>query len=298
MPYSFEPIGVVRSPFAERASAPRQPSVGAVGNGGDGEIAAGRIELFAGHGYEDALDGLAQWEYAWVVFVFHRNVEEARGWRPKVQPPRSDAGSGKKGVFATRSPHRPNPIGLSAVRIERVEGLDVHVSRLDMLDGTPVLDLKPYVAYADAYPSARDGWLAARDPIAPWEVAFSDLARAQLGWLRASGVDLQPGIETALALGPQPHAYRRIRPQPGAGGKRDGNPTAMRLALKEWRVDFVVEGEARSELAAMLPQARRLVVTAVLSGYRAKQLAEDPSLGLHREYESRFAASPAGLLAD
>ena len=101
------------------------------------------LELFPGRGYEDALDGLGAWDYAWVLFVFHKNVEEGRGWKPKVLPPRSDA---KRGVFATRSPHRPNPIGLSAVKIERVEGLFVHVRDLDLLDGTPVLDLKPYVA--------------------------------------------------------------------------------------------------------------------------------------------------------
>ena len=125
--------------------------------------ATGRIELFPGRGYEDALDGLAAWEYAWVLFVFHKNVEEERGWKPKVLPPRSDQ---KRGVFSTRSPHRPNPIGLSAVQIERVDGLVVHVRRLDILDGSPVLDLKPYVAYADALPEARRRQLCCAQRIA------------------------------------------------------------------------------------------------------------------------------------
>ena len=104
--YLFEPIGVVRSPFDERVDAPRQASVG--------RDVVGRIELFSGRGYEHALEGLSGWEYVWVLFVFHRNVEQRRGWKAKVLPPRGET---KQGVFATRSPYRPNPIGMSAVAI-------------------------------------------------------------------------------------------------------------------------------------------------------------------------------------
>jgi tRNA-Thr(GGU) m(6)t(6)A37 methyltransferase TsaA len=256
--FEFHAIGIVRSPFDERASAPRQASAGAG--------VAARIELFPGHGYEDALEGLEGWEYAWVLFVFHKNVEEGRGWNPKVLPPRATE---KQGVFATRSPHRPNPIGMSAVRIERVEGLVVHVRDVDLLDGTPVLDLKPYVAYADARPDARAGWLEAADPRAPWTVEFSERARAQLAWLRDHGVDLGPPIEAALALGPQPHAYRRIRKH-GAG---------MRLAVKDWRADFDVH-------------ERRIVVRSLESGYKPGQLASDASLAVHRAFVAEFAPEP------
>lgn len=254
MQYLFEPIGVVRSPFTERAEAPRQAAAA--------RDVAGRIELFAGRGFEDALEGLDGWEYAWVVFVFHRNVEEGRGWKPKVQPPRAE---GKVGVFATRSPHRPNPIGMSVVRIERVECLVVHVRDLDVLDGTPVLDLKPYVPYADAYPEARSGWLEVRDPRSAWEVTFSPEATAELAWLLERGVDLREGIASVLALGPQPHAYRRIRKH------GDG----MRLAMKEWRADFQVD-------------EKRILVRGLRSGYRAKQLATDPALEVHRAFTARF----------
>lgn len=258
-PYLFEPIGIVRSPFDERAEAPRQAAAA--------REAFGRIELFAGRGFEDALEGLAAWEYVWVLFVFHRNVEEGRGWKPKVLPPRATS---KQGVFATRSPHRPNPIGMSAVKIERVEGLVVHVRELDILDGSPVLDLKPYVPYADAHPDARSGWLEVRDPLPRWEVTFTDQALSQLAWLRERGVDLRPGIEAALALGPQPHAYRRIR--------KHGDD--MRLALKEWRVDFGVD-------------APRIVVRTLRSGYRPSQIAGDPALETHRAFEAAFAPPPS-----
>jgi tRNA-Thr(GGU) m(6)t(6)A37 methyltransferase TsaA len=258
--FVFHPIGVVRSPFTERLQAPRQAAVA--------EGVAARIELFAGHGYEDALSGLDAWEYAWVLFVFHKNVEEGRGWKPKVLPPRATE---KHGLFATRSPHRPNPIGLSAVRIERVEGLTVHVRDVDLLDGTPVLDLKPYVAYADARPDARSGWLGATDPREPWTVEFGEHALAQLAWLRDRGVDLRAPIEASLALGPQPHAYRRIR--------RHGD--GMRLSLKEWRVDFDVKGT-------------RIVVQSLATGYRPKQLASDERLAVHREFVAAFASELLG----
>jgi tRNA-Thr(GGU) m(6)t(6)A37 methyltransferase TsaA len=255
--YVFAPIGVVRSPFLERSEAPRQPIV----SGG----ARGTIELHPGRGFEDALEGLEAWEYAWVLSVFHENVEQRRGWHPKVQPPRSRK---KVGVFATRSPHRPNPIGLSAVRIERVDGLVVHVTELDLLDGTPVLDLKPYVPYADARPGAKSGWLDPADPLQAWEVAFAERASAQLAWLRERGLEVKTRIESVLALGPQPHAYRRIRK------RGDG----LELAVKEWRVDFTVEG-------------RRLVVHSLRSGYRSKELATEDALQLHRDFTGTFGES-------
>lgn len=253
--YVFEPIGVVRSPFTERAATPRQ-AVLARG-------VTATIELFAGRGYEHALQGLDGWEYVWVLFVFHRNVEQGRGWKAKVLPPRSRS---KRGVFATRSPHRPNPLGLSAVQVDRVAGSLVHVRSVDLLDGTPVLDLKPYVPYADAYPDARSGWLEPCDPLPAWEVTFAQAAQGQLEWLRGRGVDLRPAIESALALGPHPHPYRRIR--------RHGQ--AMRLALKEWRVDFEVVGQ-------------RIVVLTLSTGYRSAQLSSDPGLDLHREFAEMWA---------
>jgi tRNA-Thr(GGU) m(6)t(6)A37 methyltransferase TsaA len=259
--YAFEPIGFVRSPFSERAEAPRQAAAGA--------DVSGRIELLEGRGYEHALSGLDAFDRLWVVFVFHKNVEQERGWKPKVLPPRSDR---KRGLFATRSPHRPNPIGLSAVTIERIEGLVIHVRGLDLLDGTPVLDLKPYVAYADAFPEARAGWLAVPDPVAAFDVIYDPLAAAQIDWLAGRGVDLRGPIEAVLSLGPEPHPYRRIR--------RHGD--GMRLAVKEWRVDFVAEAEG---------EAKRIRVRGIASGYRAKVLAAEatePTLEVHRAFVERW----------
>lgn len=126
---TLDPIGFLRGPLATKVQAARQPRAAA------GTPA--RIELLPGRNFEHALEDLAHWELIWVIFWFHLNP----GWRPKVLPPRST--TGRKGVFATRSPHRPNPIGMSVVRLERVDGLILHIRDADMLDGTPVLDLKP-----------------------------------------------------------------------------------------------------------------------------------------------------------
>jgi tRNA-Thr(GGU) m(6)t(6)A37 methyltransferase TsaA len=146
-------IGIVRSPHKERHGTPRQAVLAA--DAGLRPDEGARIELFADLVDPLALDDLGAFEMLWVVSWLHLN----HGWRPQVTPPGETTA---RGLFATRAPHRPNPIGLSAVKIERIEGLVVHVARIDLLDGTPVLDLKPYVPYADAFPDAKAGWLDAR----------------------------------------------------------------------------------------------------------------------------------------
>jgi tRNA-Thr(GGU) m(6)t(6)A37 methyltransferase TsaA len=206
--------------------APRQPRAAA------GEAA--RIELLPGRNFEHALEDLERWEFIWVLFWFHLNS----GWRPKVLPPRST--TGRKGVFATRSPHRPNPVGMSVVRLDRVEGLVLHILDSDMLDGTPVLDIKPYVAYTDAHPGAGAGWLEdagadtqPADPMRNYVVQFEALALEQAVWVEThTGLALRERVESTLALGPAPHPYRRIR------SVGDG----MQLSVKEWRVRFAVVG--------------------------------------------------------
>src|SRR5262245_6787360 len=254
------PIGIVHSPFRERVSAPRQPAA---------SDARGSIELFSDSGFEHALSDLECWSHLWVLFWFHQN----EGFRPKVLPPRS---ARRRGVFATRSPHRPNPIGLSAVKLERVNGLVIEVSGVDMLDQTPVLDLKPYVAYTDAITDAGNGWLSgALDPVAPFSVEFSGEAENELDYLRESfGIDLDAPIREILALGPQAHPYRRIRKE---RGRAAGDAETFVLAVKEWRARFGVDGS-------------RITVLRIRSGYRPRELAEkfDASLDAHRAFVERF----------
>jgi tRNA-Thr(GGU) m(6)t(6)A37 methyltransferase TsaA len=255
------PIGVVRSPFTELAQAPRQPRAA--------EGVRGRIELVSGLSLEDAIEDLAGWDYLWVIFWFDR----AEGWRPKVQPPRSER---KRGVLATRAPHRPNPIGLSVMKIVSVSGLVIEVEDVDVVDGTPVLDLKPYVPWTDAIPSARTGWLEPpegalpggerpADPRPTWVVSVSPRADEQLAWLLERGVDLRARLLSALALGPQAHAYRRI--------KKDER--GLRISVKEWHARFVAEGD-------------RIVVTELETGRRASEVGK-PGSELHLEFVTRFA---------
>lgn len=246
------PIGFARTPFNEKVEAPRQGMAGG---------ASGTVEVLPE--YRDALCDLEGFERIWLLFWFDR----AEGWHPKVLPPRSDA---KRGLFATRSPHRPNPIGMTALVLERVDGLVLHVRGLDLVDGTPVLDIKPYIPYADAFPESGAGWLEARDPRVAWSVVFEPEAQAALAWIaHEAGFDLRGRIESALALGPQPHAYRRIKETDD--GKRV-------LAVKEWRARFrVVDG------------VRALVVENIASGYRRRDLEEgtEPVHALHRAFAAR-----------
>jgi tRNA-Thr(GGU) m(6)t(6)A37 methyltransferase TsaA len=253
-PMVLRPIGFVRSPFSERAEAPRQPYAA--------EGARGTIELLPNQDFEHALEDLDTWDHIWVIFWFHLN----EGWRPKVLPPRSEK---RRGLFATRSPYRPNPLGLSVLELESVEGLTLRVKNLDLLDGTPVLDIKPYVPFADAIPNASTGWFDPRDPGPKFQVEWASLAAEQARWLAVEhGIQLVDPVTRTLSMGPAPHPYRRIK-RVGAG---------YRLALKEWRIDFRVEGTA-------------VTVDSVTTGYRARDLATsvDPRVAVHRAFIARFS---------
>jgi tRNA-Thr(GGU) m(6)t(6)A37 methyltransferase TsaA len=248
---SLTPIGVVRSPFTEKMQAPRQPNTP--------QAKDGSVELFTGHDFEHALEDLTTFRYIWLLFWF----DQSEGWRPKVLPPRSEK---RRGVFATRSPHRPNPLGMSLVELTGIEGLVLSVKGLDLLDGTPLLDIKPYIPYADSRADADHGWLEEpADPKAAYAVEFSELARAQLTLLSGFAVELEGPIRQVLELGPEPHPYRRIR-------KTD---TGACLALKDFRVSFT-------------SAAKSVVVTDIATGYRPKQLATlaDPALEAHRALAS------------
>ena len=146
----MEAVGFVVSPYRERYGAPHQPGV-LLGTR-EGVHAEGHIVL-ADHIAPEVLDDLAGFVRIWVLYAFHLN----QGWKPKVKPPRGPRVA--RGLFATRSPDRPNPIGLSCVEIVRIEDSKIYIRGFDMLDGTPVLDIKPYLPYADAFPDAKAGWV-------------------------------------------------------------------------------------------------------------------------------------------
>ncbi|WP_422417069.1 tRNA (N6-threonylcarbamoyladenosine(37)-N6)-methyltransferase TrmO [Pseudomonas sp. GZD-222] len=200
MNYSVAPIGFVRSCFKEKFAIPRQPQLA--------PAARGVLELLPPFDSGDAVAGLEQVSHVWLLFLFHQALEDKP--RLKVRPPRL-GGNTSMGVFATRATHRPNGIGQSVVRLEKVEAGRLLLSGIDLLDGTPVLDIKPYVPYADAVSYATNHMASA--PPAPIAVAWSDAAlpQARDHALRL-GEPLVELIEQCLAQDPRP-AYQIPPPE-------------------------------------------------------------------------------------
>lgn len=145
-PFSLKPIGWVVSPYQRRFGTPQQ----ATAVDSDREAV---LELDPALIPPEALRDLQGIERIWVLAYLHQSGT----WGPQVRPPRG--ARVRRSLFATRSPDRPNPIGLSAIELLRVEGTNLHVRGIDLLDGTPILDIKPYVPYADAFPESKAGWI-------------------------------------------------------------------------------------------------------------------------------------------
>ena len=140
----FEPIGYLKCERSYHEEQPRQGNLSA---------SQGYIELILGHNYEQGLKDLDGFSHIWLIYEFHQN----KTWRPLANPPRTD-GKGRKGVFATRSPYRPNQIGLSCVKLISIEKNKIFIADSDLLNNTPILDIKPYIPYADSHPDARGGF--------------------------------------------------------------------------------------------------------------------------------------------
>jgi len=167
MGFTFAEIGKIESVFKEKFGTPRQ----------SGLVPASRamIRLEPSLNLSEALFGLEEFSYVWILFVFHKNANKS--FNSKIYPPRM--GGDKIGLFATRSPHRFNPIGLSCAKIEKIDGNDIYVSGIDLIEGTPILDLKPYVPEVDSRPNAKRGWLERARP-SYLEVEMSTEALADL----------------------------------------------------------------------------------------------------------------------
>lgn len=200
MQYSVSPVGIVHSCFKEKFAIPRQPQLA--------PAARGVLELLPPFDDGAAVAGLEQVSHVWLLFLFHQALEDSP--RLKVRPPRL-GGNRALGVFATRATHRPNGIGQSVVKLERVEAGRLHLSGIDLLDGTPVLDIKPYVPYADRVPEARNAIADAAPPAiaVDWEGTALEQARAQALRLDEPVIEL---IEQCLAQDPRP-AYQTPTPE-------------------------------------------------------------------------------------
>jgi tRNA (adenine37-N6)-methyltransferase len=197
----FKRVATLRSPYKQKFAIPRQPNLV--------REAIGELVFAPEFADPNVLRGLEQFSHLWLVFVFHET--QAQGWSPTVTPPRL-GGSAKVGVFASRSTFRPNPIGLSVVEFldyrQQGKELILRVRGIDLLDGTPIIDIKPYVPYADALPQARGGY-APEAPSAPLRVVFGEAARRQLAVHEALHPELESFIRAVLQQDPRPAVHVR-----------------------------------------------------------------------------------------
>jgi tRNA-Thr(GGU) m(6)t(6)A37 methyltransferase TsaA len=201
-------IGKVNSPYKEKFAIPRQPGLVSA--------AKGEIVLQGETNNIDLVRGLEQFSHIWVVFVFHGTQDQ--GWKPLVKPPRL-GGNKKIGALATRSTFRPNPIGMSVVKLEGIreeknatgdKTVILDISSLDLLDGTPVIDIKPYVPYSDAINNAEAGFAQAA-PENAIQVVFSEQAKLDLRICENKHTDIAAFIEQVLNQDPRP-AYKKGKP--------------------------------------------------------------------------------------
>lgn len=235
--FRFEPIGVLESCFTDKFGTPRQPGLV--------PAAKGFLRLNRKLQPEYASEGLKEFSHLWLIFVFHELKEYQ--YRPKIHPPRL---KGKSiGVFASRSPHRPNPIGLSLVQILEVLPDGLWLGGVDLVNGTPILDIKPYIPEVEAIPEAQSGWVdevQASDMKAEIQVEWSEAAaQALASWqLQKQGVNLRDLIEQTLKLDPRPLVYR------GFEGS-DASPYRQSHAVRiyEGDVHFKFTSEARVEVS-------------------------------------------------
>lgn len=204
--FEFTPIGVVESPYQEKFAVPRQPGLVSA--------ADAKILLTNEYNHQDLIKGIEQYSHLWVIFVFHETL--AQGWKPLVRPPRL-GGNEKMGVLATRSTFRPNPIGMSVVKLERVELTKIagksqvilHISGVDIVNNTPIIDIKPYIPYSDAVTQAEAGFAQA-EPTRTSKIQFSKQAAEQLKHYCAQYPKLELLIEQVLCQDPRP-AYKQSK---------------------------------------------------------------------------------------
>ena len=198
--YTFNAIGVIESPYQEKFAIPRQPNLVTA--------AKGKVVLIGDANNHELVRDIEQFSHLWLLFVFHGTQEQ--GWKPLVRPPRL-GGNVKTGVLATRSTFRPNPIGMSVVTLDKVvtknQQTILHISGLDLLNATPIIDIKPYVPYSDAIVDAKAGF-AQQQPDTSLSVVFSEQAQADLLHYKQHNSELALLIEQVLKQDPRP-AYKR-----------------------------------------------------------------------------------------
>lgn len=258
-PFQIEKIGTFYCEDVETYLQPHQPQ--------SSQAKRGRIVLEPQCNYEQALEDLIDFERIWLIFGFHK----AHGWKTKVLPPRNSGD--KKGVFATRSPHRPNHLGMSCVELKRIQGRELIVENHDLLNDTPIYDIKPYLPYCDSHPTSKAGWVDAMKE-KEYSIHWSAIASKQLEWLKLRFVHLDEWSQTTLQYYPNSEE-KRVK---CLSKERD----EYELAIKTWRMLYRVDVELN-----------RVEVKRIYSGYDLETLKLEKKsawddVELHIEYGHEF----------
>jgi tRNA-Thr(GGU) m(6)t(6)A37 methyltransferase TsaA len=228
MSYPVDPVGVIHSPYKEKFAVPRQPRLA--------PSATARVELIGEANTPEAVRGIEQFSHLWLLFLFDKNLEA--GWRPTVRPPRL-GGNERIGVFASRATFRPNGIGMSAVELQGVtqQGARtfLELGSVDLVDGTPIIDIKPYIPYSDSIPTATGGFAEGAPNTKP--VLLSIQAQQHLHQ-HPQGVHIEAVIKEVLGQDPRP-AYKK--------GKVDAKEYAVHLF--DLNVKFTVNDDSMTVTA-------------------------------------------------
>lgn len=258
--FLFSRIGTIHSENRYRFEAPRQAVFAKKG---------AFLEFLPDDRFSVAAEDLKGFSRIWLLFCFHLNIGKA--WKPKVRPPVSPDG-GRYGVFATRSPHRPNPIGMSCVELLGIEKNGLRLGACDLLDGTPILDVKPYIPEADSFPDAKTGWRESIRKEDQWNVSFSRTSGFKAEWIhQQTGLDLFDFCWLQLSYDPLNTRRKRVSALSDAEG-------TYSIGCRTWRCLFSLDSSTHS-----------ITVFDICSNYSEEDLspdAEDPYTD--KEYHRMF----------
>lgn len=266
--YSFQPIAFVRTAARYRYEEPRQSVFSPT---------PAQLEFTDDPRFRDALADLEGFQRLWIVAVFHLNVNPDRtaNWNPKVRPPVTPDDK-KYGVFSTRSPHRPNPIALSCVEVEKIDTAKgiIYLRACDLLDGTPVLDIKPYIPEVDSFPQSAAGW---RDRLKTeqWELDFLPEATSRMAFLKENGApDMVSFCNIQLSINPLDKSRKRLEHRSGC---------RYAVGCRTWQIVFSAD-----------KTARKITVETVESHYTPEDLVPDAAdpyedKALHRVFTEKFS---------
>ncbi|MEC9283921.1 MAG: tRNA (N6-threonylcarbamoyladenosine(37)-N6)-methyltransferase TrmO, partial [Bdellovibrionota bacterium] len=256
-------IGYVESDLKFKSESPTQ--------GTYVENSVAKIVLKAGSNFEQALEGLEDYERIWVIYQFHKNDN----WKPKVNVPRLE--SEKKGVFATRSPYRPNSIGISCVKLLAIKGRELEIAESDILDSSPILDIKPYINYSDSFLTKQPDWLEKAEE-EEFQIFIPEYMQKKIQYLEKVGkLNLRQFIDTQLRFAPLNKDRKRIEilEDTEAGIK-------AKIGFRTWRLEYNIDQENL-----------KVFMLNLYSAYRKEELKEgeeDPygDKSIHRKFNKKF----------